>query len=148
MKTIRLFFSVAVFALTGICCGQLFSQNNNDVLFLTSYYDLASNRLEHQINEYPVRELAGDYFNTPLISRTYFVPVEYDLAVEPWMTSSFESSFYEEDIGLEAWMETPFATYDLSYYEEALEVEDWMTEPFDPGDEEIELEAWMTTPWN
>jgi hypothetical protein len=144
MKTSRIYLCVAVFALTSICSGQLFSQNNNDVLFYTSYYNLASNRLEHQINQVPIREAAGDHYNTPVTGRTYFVPIEYDLAVEPWMTSSFESSFYEEDIQLEAWMETPF---EYGYYEAALEVEDWMTEPFNSEDE-IEIEGWMTAPWN
>lgn len=147
MKTIKIFLSVAGFAITSICFGQLLSKNNNEVLFYTSYYNLESNRLEHQINQFPSMDIAGDHFNTPVLSRTYFVPIEYDLAVEPWMTSSFESSYYEEDIQLEAWMESPF---DCSYYEADLEVEAWMESPFDCDyyEADLEVEAWMTTPWN
>ena len=143
MKTIKIIFSIAVYAFTGICFGQLLSQDNSDVVFYSSHYNLASNRTEHHVNQYPARATSGDYFEAPVLNRTYFVPVEFDMGIEDWMTSPFESSFYEEDLRLESWMESPFENI---YYEPETPVEIWMTKPFESG-EEIEIETWMTTPW-
>jgi len=147
MKTLKIFLSIAGFALTSICFGQLFSQNNSDVLFYSSHYNLASNRMEHQVNQFPARTSSGDYFEAPIVSRTYFVPIEFDMSIEEWMTKPFESSFYEEELGLEAWMISPFENI---FYEEDQVIEKWMTRPFDLDkeiEEEIEIEAWMTTSW-
>jgi hypothetical protein len=124
MKTIKIIFSIAGFALTSICFGQLLSQNNSDVLFYSAYHNLASNRIEHQVNQYPARTTSGDHFDAPVLSRTYFVPIEFDLGIEAWMTLPFESNYYEAD---------PI-------------IEQWMTAPFESG-EEIEIEAWMSTIW-
>jgi hypothetical protein len=143
MKTIKFLLCIAGFAITSICSGQLLSQNDSEVLFYTAHYNMENNRLEHQINQFPVNISAGDHFDAPVLSRTYFVPIEFDLGVEDWMTTSFESSYYEMDVQLESWMESPF---DCSYYEASPEIEAWMTEPFESG-EEIEIETWMTTPW-
>jgi len=151
MKTIKILLSVAGFAITSLCFGQLFSENNKDVLFYTAYYNQSADRLEHHINPFPPRITAGDYYNAPLFSRTYFVPVDYDIPVESWMTEPFENTYSEEEMQVELWMESPF---DWGYDEEELEVESWMTRPFGLNaqteveiDEEIEIEDWMTTPW-
>ena len=135
MKTIKIFLSIAGFLITSICCGQLFSENNSEKLYYTSYYDLTNNRFEHHIKPFPERTEAGDYFDAPALTRTYFVPIEYDMAVEPWMTRPFENSYYEEELRVEPWMEAPFE--DL-YREEDMEVEPWMTRPFGTGEESEE----------
>ena len=80
--------------------------------------------MEHQVNKYPARTTSGDHFEAPVSSRTYFVPMEFDLAIEEWMTLPFESNYYEVD---------PI-------------IEQWMTAPCESG-EEIEIEAWMSTIW-
>lgn len=143
MKTINIFLSIAGFALAGICYGQLPSQNNSELLFYSAQYNLASNRIEHHVNQYPARTTSGDHFEAVVLTRTFFVPIEFDMGIEPWMTLPFESSVYEEDLQLESWMESPF---DCNYYELDPPVELWMTKPFESG-EEIEVEPWMTTSW-
>jgi len=143
MKTIKIIFSIAGFALTSICFGQLLSQNNSDVLFYSAYHNLASNRIEHQVNQYPARTTSGDHFEAPVLSRTYFVPIEFDLGIEAWMTLPFESSVYEEELQIESWMVSPFES---NYYEADPIIEQWMTAPFESG-EEIEIEAWMSNIW-
>ena len=151
MRTIKIYLSIAGFLITSLCFGQLFSQNNSNVLYYSSYYDLASNRFEHYIKSFPDRTKAGDYFDAPALTRTYFVPIEYDIVVEPWMTKPFENSYYEEELQVESWMESPFENL---YYEEDIEIESWMTRPFETVEEteeviegEIEIEEWMTTAW-
>jgi len=170
MKTIKIFLSIAGFALTGLCFGQLFSENNIDKLYYTAYYNASSNSFEHHLNSTPARTTGGDLFDSPSLSRMYSVPIEYDMAVEDWMTKPFESSYYEADLQVESWMEAPFessyyeadlqveswmeAPFKSSYYEADLQVESWMTRPFAIGElredlmeEEIQLESWMSTPW-
>jgi hypothetical protein len=143
MQTIKIILSIAGFAYTSICFGQLLSQNKSDVLFYSAHYNLASNRMEHQVNKYPARTTSGDHYEAPVSSRTYFVPMEFDLAIEEWMTLPFESSIYEEELQIESWMLTPFES---NYYEVHPIIEQWMTAPFESG-EEIEIEAWMSTIW-
>ena len=137
MKTIKIILSIAGFAFTSICFGQTLSQNKSDVLFYSAHYNLASNRMEHQVNKYPARTTSGDHFEAPVSSRTYFVPMEFDLAIEEWMTLPFESSVYEEELQIESWMLTPFES---NYYEVDPIIEQRMTAPFEYGDE-IEIEA-------
>jgi hypothetical protein len=124
MKKIKILLSVAGFALTSICFGQLLSQNNHDVLFYTAYYNAANSRFEHRLNEYPGRTASGDQLEAPIITRTFFVPVENEMAIESWMTAPFETNYYEEEILLESWMLAPFES---CYFEEDLKVEAWMT---------------------
>lgn len=150
MKTIKIILSIAGFVAGSLCFGQLFSENNEE-LYYTAYYDISNNRLEHHIDHFPARSGTGDYLDFPVISRTYFVPIEYDIPVEDWMTRPFESYDYEQDIPVEPWMEAPFED---NLFEAALEVEDWMTRPFTLNgqddelvEEEIEVEAWMSKPW-
>jgi hypothetical protein len=143
MKKIKIILSIAGFAFTSICFGQLLSQNKSDVLFYSAHYNLASNRIEHQVNNYPARTTSGDHFEAPVSSKTYFVPLEFDWAIEEWMTLPFESSVYEEELQIESWMLTPFES---NYYELDPSIEQWMTAPFESG-EEIEIEAWMSTIW-
>lgn len=147
MKTIKLILSIAGFTLTSICFGQLLSKNNNDLLFYSSHYNLASNRMEHRIDPFPARISSGDHFEAPLISRTYFVPTEFDMDLETWMSKPFETTFYEEELLLESWMISPFES---SYYEADPVVEPWMTKPFESSraiEDELEIEEWMTSPW-
>ena len=170
MKTIKIILSIAGIVTTSFCFGQLFSQNNKEELYYTAYFDISNNRMEHHIDHFPARTGMGDYFDVPSLSRTYFVPIEYDIPVESWMTSPFESTYYEQEILVESWMEGPFessyyeqevpveswmeAPFESNYYEAALEVEYWMTRPFslkgqavEVLDEEIEVETWMSKPW-
>ena len=128
MKTTKIILSIAGFALTTICFGQLLSQNNDDLLYYSSYYNLASNRMEHRVDQFPSRTTSGDHFKAAHISRTYFVPTDFDMGIEEWMTKPFESNYYEADLIIESWMTKPF--------EQKEEIE-----------EEIEIEEWMTTIW-
>jgi len=128
MKTIKIFLSIAGFALTTICFGQLLSQNNDDLLYYSSYYNLASNRMEHRVNQLPARTTSGDHFEVTHNSRIYFVPTDFDMGIEEWMTKPFESNYFETDLSIESWMTKPF--------EQKEEIE-----------EEIEIEEWMTTIW-
>jgi hypothetical protein len=147
MKTVIIILSIAGFALSTICFGQLPEQNDDDLLFYSAHYNLASDRMEHRIDQFPASTTSGDHFNAAHISRTYFVPTDFDMGIEAWMTKPFESSFYEEELLLEAWMVSPFES---SYYEADPIIEAWMTQPFESDeeiDEEIEIEAWMTTFW-
>ena len=170
MKTIKIILSTAGFVTSSFCFGQLVSLNDNEELYYTAYYDISTNRLEHHIDHFPARSETGDYFEIPLLSRTYFVPIEYDIPVEPWMTAAFDDDFYEPDIPVEPWMTEPFGDsfyepdipvepwmtepFGDSFYEPDIPVEPWMTKPFTLGgldeevmDEEIEVEAWMCKPW-
>lgn len=128
MKTIKIILSVAGFALTTICFGQQLSQNNDDQLYYSSYYNLASNRMEHQVEQFPARTTSGDHFEATHINRVYFVPTDLDMGIEEWMTKPFESNYFEADLIIESWMTKPF--------EQKEEIE-----------EEIEIEEWMTTFW-
>ena len=128
MKTIKIYLSIVGFALSSICFGQLLSQNNSDPLFYSASYNLSSNRMEHRVDPFPARSISGDHFEAPHLSRTFYVPREFDMDIEDWMTKPFESDFYEEDPIIEVWMTKPFE------FDEEIE-------------EEIEIEAWMTTIW-
>jgi len=128
MKTIKLFLSIAGFALTTICFGQLLSQNSDDLLYYSSYYNLTSNRMEHRVDQFPARTTSGDYFEAVHSSRIYFAPTDLDMGIEEWMTKPFESNYYEADLIIESWMIKPF--------EQNAEI-----------DEEIEIEEWMSTIW-
>ena len=128
MKTIKIILSIAGFAFTSICFGQLLSQKKSEVLFYSAHYNLASNRMEHQVNQYPARTTSEDHFEAPVSSRAYFVPIEFDLGIEAWMTLPFESSVYEEELQIESWMVTPFES---NYYEADPIIEKWMTAPFE-----------------
>jgi hypothetical protein len=152
MKTIKILLGIAGFALSTFCFGQLHSESRRDLVFYNSYYNLASNRMEHYVDRKPTRISSGDYFEAPVESKTFYVPIAFDMAVEEWMTTPFESTFYEADIQLESWMLSPFEN---SYYEEDLVVEPWMTRPFESEEsfielleEEIEVEEWMTRPFS
>ena len=124
MKTIKIFLSVAGFALTSICFGQLITNNDNDVLFYTAYYNSTNMRFEHRINDYPTRISSGDQLETPILTRTFFVPMEADMIIESWMTAPFETNVYEEEMEIESWMISPFES---CYFEEEMEIESWMT---------------------
>jgi hypothetical protein len=95
MKTVIIILSIAGFALSTICFGQLPEQNDDDLLFYSAHYNLASDRMEHRIDQFPASTTSGDHFNAAHISRTYFVPTDFDMGIEEWMTKPFESSFYE-----------------------------------------------------
>lgn len=151
MKTIKMFLCIAGFALSTFCFGQLLSENRSDLVFYNSYYNLASNRMEHYVNQYPAIISSGDQFEAPVESKTFYVPIAFDMAVEEWMTTPFESTFFESDMQLETWMLSPFEN---SYSEEELSVESWMTRPFvaeeaylELKEEKIEIEEWMTRPF-
>jgi len=128
MKTIKIFLSIVGFALSTFCFGQQVSRNDSELLFYTAHYNMASNRMVHQITELPERPRSGDHFVTPVLSKTFYAPIEFDMPVEEWMTKPFESNYYEDEIKLESWMLSPF---DSNYHEEDLKVENWMTHPWD-----------------
>jgi len=165
MKTIKIFLSIAGFALTTFCFGQLLTGNNHNTPDYSAYLNSYNNRIEHWVYRYPASITGGDHFDVPLINRNYFLPLENDLEVEPWMTSPFESSMYEEDLRIESWMTAPFesnyyekelaveswmtAPFESNYYEKELAVESWMTAPFESNyyEKELAVESWMTHPW-
>jgi hypothetical protein len=143
MKTTKIFLSIAGFALTGICFGQLLSSKNTDNVFYTAYHKTISNGFEHWVDRYPARYSSGDHFEEPAIARTFYAFMDSEMGVEPWMTSPFETNVYEEDLQVESWMTSPFES---SYDEMELSIEPWMTAPFDSG-EDLKIEPWMTAPW-
>ena len=55
MKTVNIFCLIAGLALTGICSGQLFSQDNSDVLYYTAYYNTPGRNMEYFLNRVPDR---------------------------------------------------------------------------------------------
>ena len=143
MKTSRIILIIIGVALTSITFGQLLSQTDGGILFYRMAYNSTNMHMEHHLDEYPDRRAWGDQFETSMAARTYFAPMETDVAVEAWMTSPFESNYYEVEPFIESWMTTPF---ECNYYEVEPKVESWMTVPFNV-DEEIVVEAWMTTSW-
>jgi len=165
MKTIKIFLSIAGFALTSICFGQLLTGYHYVIPDYTAYINSYNNRTDHLVSRFPARITGGDQFEAPLINRNYFLPLENNLEVEAWMTSPFESSMYEEDMQIESWMLSPFesnyyekeiaveswmtAPFESNYYEKELAVESWMTAPFESNyyEKEIAVESWMTHPW-
>jgi hypothetical protein len=162
MKSFKIILSIVGFALTGITFGQRLSQSDGSVLFYTVAYNSINHRLEHRLDEFPEQRAHGDRYDVPLAARTYFGPMETDLAVESWMTTPFESNYYEVEPVIESWMTTPFESnyyevepviepwmttpFESNYFEADPIIEPWMTVPFDLEDE-IELEEWMTTSW-
>ena len=143
MKISRIILIIVGVALTSITFGQLLSQTDGGILFYRTAYNSTNMHVEHHLDEYPNRRAYGDQFESSMAARTYFAPMEIDVAVESWMTSPFESNYFEEETFIESWMTSPFES---NYYEVEPFVESWMTRPFDV-DEEIEVEAWMTTAW-
>ena len=143
MKTIKIILSITGIALTTITFGQLLSQADGSILFYKVAYNSVNNHLEHRLDEFPERRSSGDQFEAPAAARTYFAPMEIDMAVESWMTSPFESNYYEMEPVIESWMVTPFES---NYYEVEPFIESWMIRPFD-ADDEVEVEEWMTTSW-
>ena len=107
MKTVIIILSIAGFALSTICFGQLPEQNDDDPLFYSAHFNLESNRLEHRIDQFPARTTSGDHFDAAHISRTYFVLTGFDMGIEAWMTKPSESDEeIDEEIEIEAWMTT------------------------------------------
>ena len=154
--------SIVGVALTSITFGQLLSQSDGGILFYTVAYNATNNRLEHHLDEYPEKRAYGDRFEIPMAARTYFSPMEADIALESWMTAPFESDYYEVEPFIESWMTIPFESnyyevepfieswmtvpFECNYYEVEPFIESWMTRPFD-SDDELEVEEWMTTSW-
>jgi hypothetical protein len=134
MKNIKIRLRIALFALSTFSFGQLLSENLSDLVFNTSYSDLASIRVEHYVERHPARIFSGDFFEAPAESTFH----QADMQLESWMLSPFENSYSEEELVVEPWMTRPFIS-DESYaepLEEEIEVEEWMTRPF-AADERI-----------
>ena len=163
MKTFRIILSIAGLALTSITFGQLLSHNDDGILSNKLAYNSMNVSLEHHLYEYPYKSVHGDRFESSMAARTYFAPMETEPALEEWMTSPFESNYYEVEPFIESWMTTPFESnyyevepfieswmttpFESNYYEVEPFIESWMTRPFDL-DDDIEIEAWMTTSWS
>jgi len=144
MKTRKIILSIVGIALATLCFGQPLSQNSSDILFYSAHYDASFDRFEHRVHSYPARTISEEQSDAPILSRTYYLPRERDMLLEPWMTSPFENTFLEEDMPIETWMVAPFEN---SYAEPELTIERWMTQAF-VLDQEMELESWMKHPWN
>jgi len=108
MKTIKIFLSIAGIVLTSLSFGQHISMYESDSLIYSAYYNSASNRIDHHLGQFTSRISSGDHFDVPVLSRTYYVPIDFDIVVETWMTKPFESRFYEEEPEIESWMTRPF----------------------------------------
>ena len=162
MKSFRIILSIVGLALTSLTFGQALSQSDGGILFYTVAYNSTNNRLEHRLDEFPESRAYGDHFEVPVAARTYFRPMETEMAIEPWMTTPFEITYYEAEPFIEPWMTTPF---EITYYEAEPFIEPWMTTPFESNfneaepfieywmtvpfhvDDDIEVEEWMTTYW-
>ncbi|MCK5066249.1 MAG: hypothetical protein KAR16_02365 [Bacteroidales bacterium] len=147
MKTFRTILIIVGVALTTITFGQLLSQTDGSILFYTVAYNSVNNRLEHRLDQFPERRVSCDQFEAPVAARTYFVPLETDLAVESWMTTPFETNYYEVEPFIESWMVSPF---ECNFYEMGPSIESWMTSPFESSvaEAELNLESWMASPFN
>ncbi|MEN8226529.1 MAG: hypothetical protein ABFS38_00135 [Bacteroidota bacterium] len=165
MKTTKLILSIALVALATTSFGQLssnkersFNKQNHKVKYLTTdYCSKESSRIEswmHDLRSWSNNRAYRNTYIAPVVTRTIRIEqadvlYEEDLGLENWMTTPFEccvndeSGFAEEELSMEIWMITPFES---SNFEEELILESWMTTPF-LGTEAMEVEEWMTTVW-
>ena len=159
MKTKNLILSIALVALTATSFGQrssirerLFNKSNNQVEFITADYNSdESSRIEnwmHDLRSWASNKNSRDTYSAPVVTRTIFVEqadvvYEEQLGIESWMTTPFECAVAEEELGIESWMTAPFES---NLTEEDLYLESWMTVPFESL-EDIEIEDWMATAW-
>lgn len=157
MKATKIFLSLALVALTATSFGQhsfkgrFSARNHNQVAYYTADYKTENRRLEswmHDLRCWATEKISRDVYEAPVVDQAFVVgnaEVVYEekLGLESWMSTPFEPGFNEETVILESWMSQPFET---SLGEEELSVEEWMTTPFE-ADNAIELEDWMTTAW-
>jgi len=111
MKTTKLFFSIALAALTLTSFGRISDQSNTEF----------ENELVVEIwMASPFEAMESDLYLEQWMTAP-FESMESELEMESWMTIPFESMGNE--LVLENWMTTPFRT-------DALAIECWMTTPF------------------
>ncbi|MEN8226528.1 MAG: hypothetical protein ABFS38_00130 [Bacteroidota bacterium] len=136
MKTTKLVLSITLVALATAAIGQrtfvlerLFPDRDHQEVILTSENQTECSRVEfwiHNLQGKSSKKVTWDVYETPTVTQTFFVEqveviYEEEVGLESWMSSPFESSFAEEDIILESWMTIPFNE------PEVMEIEEWMT---------------------
>ena len=162
MKTTKLILSIALVALTTTSFGQLssikerlFNKQNNKVEYITAEYsNNESSRIEtwmHDLHSWASNRASRTSFEAPVVTRAIFIEhveviYEEELGLENWMATPFECCVGDEVLSLESWMTTPFKS---EFAEEELCMETWMVAPFESTivDEELILESWMTAPF-
>lgn len=159
MKIKNLILSITLVALTATSFGQrssirdrLFNKHNNQIEFITAEYNSNENsRIENWIHDLPGwfrNRTARNLYVTPAVTESFVIEqfdlvYEEPLGIESWMVTPFEYGVAEEELGLEPWMTAPFKS---SLAEEEISLESWMTVPF-KSTEKIEIEDWMVTAW-
>ena len=124
MKTKNLILSITLVALTATSFGQLssirerlFNKHNNQIEFITAEYNSNENsRIENWIHDLPSwfsNRAARNLYVTPAVTESYFIEqfdlvYEEPLGIESWMVTPFECGVAEEELGLEPWMTVPF----------------------------------------
>ena len=162
MKTIKIFFTIALIALATAAMGQriplkqrLFPNKDHEVVFRHADYRVEQNRLDTFIDRFRTwtGQMGYGYSlaHAPRVTATYHVnhvDVVYDLesSVENWMTVPFDCSVAETGPAIESWMGTSFES---SLEEELESIENWMAVSFQTAlDEQLTtLESWMTVPF-
>ena len=159
MKTTKLILSIALVALATTSFAQrssfkerLFNKQNNQIEYVSAEYsNNESSRIEswmHDLHSWASNRASRDAYIAPVVTRTIVIEqadvvYEEELGMENWMATPFESTFDEEEICVETWMVSPFEN---TIVDEELILESWMTTPFEVA-EVIELEEWMTAAW-
>ncbi len=160
MKTTRIFLSIIGIALATSAFGQfsfikerISSQRQPQVAMYTADYKKDNSRIEnwmYDLHSWATDKITKKEYEAPEVVYTFKmvsaeVVYEEELGLESWMTTPFDSGVKEEVLEIESWMTTPFEN---AVYEQGIVLEPWMTVPFENSlDEEIILESWMTAPF-
>ena len=159
MKTTKLILSITLVAMATVAYGQrtsrierVSSNQDNQVAHFAANVKGESSRFEnwmHDLRGWASKNASWNVYEAPVVARTIFaeqleVIYEEELGIESWMATPFKSSLGEEELRLESWMTAPFET---NFTEEEPTIESWMIVPFEE-DEDIEIEDWMATTWN
>lgn len=146
MKTRKIILSIAGLALSTLCFGQALSQNSSDILLYSARYNASGDRYEHRVHSFTERTTSSDQTDAPVLSRTYYLPVESDMLLEPWMTSPFENSVSEAELEVESWMMKPFEN-SVANSKLFIEEENYSNSEDRLLEENPVLENWMIAPF-
>ena len=135
-KTKTLILSIALVALATTSFAQLssikdrlFNKQSEKVVYITADYKTnETSRIEswmHDLRSWSTNRNSRDAYVAPVVAQTFIIEnadvvYEEDLGMENWMTTPFDSNVAEEEISLESWMTAPFAV------KQVIKVEEWM----------------------
>ncbi|MDF1575303.1 MAG: hypothetical protein P1P86_08955 [Bacteroidales bacterium] len=129
MKTTKL---IVVFLL--LTLGAAINRQTGQERFITADYSVKNNRFEDRVSGFLSRteNIISKENMEPAVYKYYFydhadIVYEEVLGLEEWMTTPFESAVAENEMTLEEWMTTPFES---RLTEEELTIEPWMLSPF------------------